>query len=81
MFMTSEHRIPYDITVPFNNRKYVELMLTVPLEKRKQDAIPKDLTAYMNKKISDTNILVKDVAHTDFRAFVERVHLAIYSKI
>ena len=81
VFMTSEHRIPYDITVPFNNRKYVELMLTVPLEKRKQDAIPKDLTAYMNKKISDTNILVKDVAHTDFRAFVERVHLAIYSKI
>lgn len=34
IFLTTEHRVSYDITIPFNNRKYVELMLTVPLEKR-----------------------------------------------
>ena len=46
IFLTTEHRVSYDITIPFNNRKYVELMLTVPLEKRKVDDIPIDLITY-----------------------------------
>ena len=81
VFLTSEQRVPYEITIPFNNRKYLNLMLTVPLEKRKVDSIPKDLIAYKNHKITDTQICVKDVSHTNFRAFIERIHLEIYSRI
>ena len=81
VFLTAEHRVSYEITVPFSNRKYLELMLTVPLEKRKKDAIPQDLIAGNNKKISDTQIWVRDVSHTNFRAWIERIHLEIFSRL
>lgn len=81
VFLTTEHRVSYDITVPYNNRKYVELMLTVPLEKRKSDAIPIDLIAYMEPRIAETGITVHDVSHTSFRSFVVRTYLEIFSKI
>ena len=81
MFLTSEHRVSYDITIPFNNRKYVEKMLTVPLEKRKIDAIPKDLIIYMEPRIAETGIVIKDISHTSFRAFIVRMYLEIFSKI
>lgn len=81
VFLTAEQRISNEITIPFNNRKYLELMLTVPLEKRKTDSIPQDLIKYKNSKIAETNIWVKDVSHTDIRAYVERIHLEVYSRI
>ena len=81
VFLTSEHRVSYDITVPFNNRKYIELMLTVPLEKRKADSIPNDLITYMEPRIAETGITVHDISHTSFRAFVVRAYLEILSKI
>lgn len=80
IFLNAEQRVAYEITIPFNCRNYVELMLTVPEKKRIEDSIPKDLIAYMNHDITDTGILVKDVSHTDFRAFAERIHLEIYSR-
>lgn len=81
IFLTSEHRVSYDITIPFNNRKYLERMLTVPLEKRKTDAIPKDLITYMEPRIAETGIVIKDISHTSFRAFIVRMYLEIFSKI
>lgn len=81
VFLTAEHRVSYEITIPFNNRNYLELMLTVPLEKRKADSIPKDLIAENNSQISDTNIWIKDVSHTNLRAWIERIHLEVYSRI
>lgn len=81
VFLTSEHRVSYDITVPFNNRKYIEKMLTVPLEKRKVDAIPNDLITHMEPKIAETGIVIKDISHTSFRAFVVRMYLEIFSKV
>lgn len=81
VFLTSEHRVSYEITVPFNNRKYIEKMLTVPVEKRKTDAIPKDLITYMEPRIAETGIVIKDISHTSFRAFVVRMYLEIFSRI
>lgn len=81
IFLTSEHRVSYDITIPFNNRKYIELMLNAPLSRRVVDDIPKDLITYMNKRIADCGIVIKDVSHTDFRALVIRVYLEIMSKV
>lgn len=81
VFLTSEHRVSYDITIPFNNRKYIELMLTVPLKKRKIDLIPIDLIKYMEPRIADTGISVRDISHTWFRAFIVRTYFEIFSKI
>ena len=81
VFLTSEHRVSYDITIPFNNRKYVELMLTVPLEKRKKDAIPNDIIKYMEPRIAETGIVIKDISHTNMRAMIVRLYLEIFSKI
>ena len=79
--LTTEHRVSYEITIPFNNRKYLELMLTVPLAKRKVDSIPQDLISENNHQISDTQIWVKDVSHTNTRAWIERIHLEIFSRL
>ena len=80
-FLTAEHRMSYGITIPFNNRKYVETMLTVPLEMRKVDRIPIDLTEYEEPKITETGINIHDVSHTNFRAEMLKVYLAIFSRI
>ena len=81
IFLTSEHRIPFDITIPYNNRKYIEKMLTVPLDKRINDEIPIDLTKYMEPRIAETGITIHDISHTDFRAFIIRNYLEIMSKV
>ena len=80
-FLTSEHRVPYDITIPFNNRKYVELMFTVPVEKRKSDCIPISIIKHNEPRIAETGITVHDVSHTSLRAFIVRMYLEIMSKI
>jgi len=56
-------------------------MLTVPLEKRKNDSIPIDLIKYMEPRIAETGISVHDVSHTNFRAMVVRCYLELFSKI
>lgn len=81
VFLTSEHRISYEVTIPFNNRKYVEKMLTVPLKKRVTDCIPKDLIIARNPQIADSGIVIKDVQHTNLRALIVRVYLEIMSRI
>ena len=81
VFLTSEHRLAYEITIPFNNRRYIEKMLTVPLEKRIVDQIPKDLIAQMNRNIAETGVVIKDGSHTNLRAFIVRCYLEIMSRI
>ncbi len=81
VFLTTEHRVSYDITIPFNNRKYIELMLTVPLRKRKVDDIPIDLISYMEPRIAETGITVRDISHTSFRAWVVRTYLEIFKYV
>ena len=80
-FLTSEHRITYDITIPFNNRKYINSMMTVPLEKRKADQIPIDLVQYMEPRITETNIAIHDISHTKMRSYIVRAYLEIFSRI
>ena len=80
-FLTAEHRMAFDITIPFNNRKYIEKMLTVPLELRKIDSIPIDLTEYEEPRITETGINIHDVSHTSFRAEMLKIYLSIFSKI
>lgn len=80
LFLTSEHKYSYDITIPFNNRKLLNTIFTVPLQKRMDQCIPQDIINTNNKKIADSNILIKDISHTDNRATLLRTYLRVFSK-
>lgn len=81
IFLTAEHRTSSEIAIPLNNRRYVARMLTVPLEKRKADAIPMDMIALMNPLITETGIVVKNLKHTDKRTALMRAYLEVFSRI
>lgn len=80
-FLTGEHLLGYDITIPFNNRRVLELMLSVPLEMRITDEIQKRIIHEFNEEIEKTGIHVQDVSHTDRRAQLERVYLEINTRL
>ena len=79
--LNAEHRIAYEITIPFNNRRYLSKMMTVPINKRKIDSIPNDLIKLKNPKISETEIKVKDADHTISWTLKLRLYLEIMSRI
>jgi len=56
MMVTQSLDICHRITFPFNNRKLVELMLTLPRENRKTDKAHNDIIKIANKDIYDANI-------------------------
>lgn len=80
LVITGEHQISYDITIPYNNRNLLQLMLSTPVEYRVQDKIHKDIIAMKNPDISNSNISVVNVKHTKNRARIERLYLSIFSK-
>lgn len=80
-FLTGEHVLSYDITIPFNNRRLLEMMLTVPLKKRIDDVIQKRIIRLMNPNIEKTGIHVQDVSHTRARAYMERAYLELNTRL
>ena len=57
----------FDITIPYNNRKFLDLVLRVPLDKRISDQHHLDMKKYMNKELYDMNIRVVNLNETDRR--------------
>lgn len=81
IFMTSEHKFSYDITIPYNNRILVNKMISIPLEKQFGDHVPEDIANLKNPEVAKANNLVKNISHTNLRSFVIRMYLEIFSKI
>ncbi len=80
LVITGEQQISYDIAIPYNNRILLQLMLSVPVEKRIEDALHKDIMRRMNPSISDCGISVVNVKHTEKRAKLERLYLGISAR-
>lgn len=57
----------FDITIPYNNRKWLDLLLRVPLEKRINDQLHLDMKKLMNKELFDMNIRVVNLNETNRR--------------
>ena len=57
----------FDIPIPYNNRKFLDLVLRVPLDKRISDQHHLDMKKYMNKELYDMNIRVVNLNETDRR--------------
>lgn len=75
----SEMKYCFDITFVYNNRKFLDLMFRVPLEKRISDEHHIDVKKYLNKELYDLNIRVVNMAETVFRAKMLNIIFTINS--
>ncbi len=69
----------FDITIPYNNRKLLDLLLRVPLEYRISDKHHMDLKKIMNKELFDMNIRVVNLNETDTRKKLANLYFKINS--
>lgn len=74
LVITGEHRYSFDITIPYNNRLILELLLSASLNDRINDSVYKIIREKMNSKIDATGISVTNVKHTNTRAKVENLY-------
>ena len=72
--ITCEHRVSFDITIPYNNRRLMELFLTLPLEKRINDQVHYDLIYELNPDVSNTNITITNYNETKRRMYMEKMY-------
>lgn len=75
--ITAEHRISYDITIPYNNRLLMELFLRLPLEKRIADIPHYDVIRKMNQMIDRLGITVTNYNETERRKHCERIYYLV----
>lgn len=73
----AEHILSYDITIPFNNRQLVYLMLRPKLQDRIADRLQGDIIKVNNPEQDALHIRVVNAAHTRKRALMERLYLFI----
>lgn len=66
----SEMKYCFDITVIYNNRKFLDLMFRVPIEKRISDQHHLDMKRYLNQELFDMGIRIVNMHETSFRAFM-----------
>ncbi len=69
----------FDITIPYNNRKLLDLLLRVPINYRISDQLHMDLKRHMNKKLYDMNIKVQNANQSSKRAKVLGIYYSINS--
>lgn len=80
LVITGEHRFSYDITIPYNNRRLLELLLSATMDERINDVIYKELRHKMNPKIDATNVEVTNLKHTHNREIAENIYYMLHSK-
>ena len=81
LVITGEHRFSFDITIPYNNRKLLEILLSVPIDARINDEVYKEVRAVMNPLIDDTGIFVTNLKHTKNREKAERLYYSLHSHL
>ena len=77
----AEHMLSFDITIPFNNRHLISLMLTPGLQDRIDDRLQKDIIKMNNPKQADLNISIVNAAHTSKRAMMEKAYLFVNTHV
>lgn len=81
LFLSSEHKFAYDITIPYNNRLLLKKMLSIPVDMRIPDEIPDHVTKLKNPAISEADANVHNIAHTKLWADIQKLHLEVFSKL
>ena len=71
----------FDITIPYNNRKLLDLLLRVPLKYRISDKHHLDLKKVMNRELYDMGIRVVNLNETEKRKKVINLYYTINSML
>ena len=66
----SQMKYCYDITMIYNNRRFLDLMFKIPLGKRISDQNQMDMKKYLNPELFDMGIRVVNLRETNLRAFL-----------
>lgn len=74
-----EHLLSYDVTIPYNNRHLIALMLRPKTSDRINDRLQTDIIALNNPEQASLHISIINAAHTQNRALLERAYLNINS--
>lgn len=77
----SEMKYCFDITMIYNNRRFLDLMFLAPLDKRISDEHHLDLKKVLNKELYDMGIRVVNMAETDFRARMLNIIFTVNSHL
>ena len=81
LVITGEHRYCHDITIPYNNRTLLELLLSVPLRDRIEDTVYSKIRENMDPRIDQTGIFVTNLKHTKRRAQLEKLYYDVHGKL
>lgn len=79
--ISCEHKTSNNITVPYNNRAILDLMLRTPLDKRKSDQLHRDIMDCMDARINHLGIHVVNGNETKKREILEGLYFDIHSHI
>ena len=81
LVITGEHRYSFDITIPYNNRLILELLLSASTEEQINDVIHSMIRKKMNPAIDGTGIAVQNVKHTSNRAKLEGLYYRLNTRL
>lgn len=75
--ITHEQRYCFDITIPYNNRILLEILLSAPIEERITDKIYSGIREMSDSRIDETNVSVTNASHTKTRAMLEDMYYIV----
>lgn len=81
LVITGEHRYAFDVTIPYNNRKILCLLLSAPIQDRLHDTIYAGIRSLMNPSIDKTGVFVTNLKHTKLREKFENLYFTLHSKV
>lgn len=81
LVITGEHWYSDEITIPYNNRVLLTMLLSVPIEDRVADTLYEEIRAARNPIIDETGISVTNLLHTERREQFENLYWTLHSKV
>lgn len=70
----SSQQLYHRVTMPMNNRKILELFLSMPHEERKSDKVHKDVMAYKNQGVLDAQVEIPNLYFHSYRIMMEKLY-------
>lgn len=81
LVITGEHRYAFDITIPYNNRRLLELLLGAPVEDRISDRLYAMIRSRTDPAVDAAGVAITNLKHTSRRARLEGLYLALHSRL
>ncbi len=80
LVITGEHRYSSDITIPYNNRLLLTILLSAPIEDRIHDTLYVEIRRQFDPRIDATGVAVTNLLHTEKREKLENLYWVLHAK-